>query len=268
MRTREEAEALFNANRGIIYLTMQRTGYRNPRINRDYDDAEQVALTAAWRACQDHDPAIGKISTLVRKYVMSALLNHRARYTRNDNLCGMVHAPKSRKHERADVLGYLPDDRTAEDIEAIEAREESDHRMAILRRVVRDHPIGSAKHQEVVRLLLDGLTSEEIERIANVSHASVKNYKYAFLSHVRRVLALESREESAEAEAIIAACEAIVAEGGYPSKRAVAARLGWASATVMRRSQKLRESGIDLPMMNMGEYSQLRKRQARERQLA
>ncbi len=263
-----DAERLLHENRGIVYHTMRRLGYVGPRCNRDWDDAEQVAMIAAWRACQDNDPTRGAITTIIRKYVLTAIYNYRTRSLRLDAICGMAKAPTSRKHEREEVLDYLPDDRTTEDREAIESREENEHRMAMVRQVAEDHPIGSAKHQQVVRMLLDGLTSEEIQDAANVSPASVKAYRAAFQAHVRRVLALESRDESAEAEAIIAACDAILADGGYPSKRAVAARLGWASATLMRRSQRLRDSGVELPMMNIDEYNRLRKRQAGERQTA
>ncbi len=264
----DNAEQAFYANKGIIYHTMRRLGYVGPSRNRDWDEAQQVALIAGWRACLDYDPTRGALTTLMRKYVVTDLLNYRARSVRANNLCGLAMAPVTRKHEREDVLLDLYDERHTEDIEAIEDREEFEHRMRMVRCVLADNPAGSEKLRQVVGMILNGMASEEIERTAGVSHASVKAYRHAFVAHARRVLGLESEDESWEREAIIAACNEMVAEGKYPSKREVAARVGMSSATVMRRSQQLRELGVELPMMNIGEYNQFRKQQATGRQSA
>jgi transposase-like protein len=75
-----------------------------------------------------------------------------------------------------------------------------------------------------------------------------------------------AKSEITEAEALAqirVACEAVIREGGYPSYRVVARRIGWAPDTAARWMRRLRAAGSGLPLLTREEWVQYRREQAR-----
>jgi DNA-directed RNA polymerase specialized sigma24 family protein len=187
-------EQLFHANLKTIYWWLHRLGF-HPR-KPGYDEAEQVALIAGWRACKDHDPAKGKVITAIRTYVTQALFNHRRDGWRSRVLCGVTQSPWFNSTvERADIIDWLPDHRPQDDTEAAEEREEREAKLAIIRNAARKLRAVSPMHQSAIDLIAAGLENHEIEGRIGAASSTVKAYRTRFCRDVKRILALDARAE-------------------------------------------------------------------------
>jgi DNA-directed RNA polymerase specialized sigma24 family protein len=187
-----DAERKFHANLGVIYQSFRRLGYRH-ESRRGYDDAEQVALVAGWRACVDHDPARGAITTVITKYVTRAILNHRAREGRAGRTCGMVCVPEYGKTlERSGDVDWIPDDRDDERL-AIEDAEDRERKLTLIREAARHAYAASPMHRHAIDLLALGLPNDEVSDICGASYGSISNYRTRFYRDVRQALSLDAK---------------------------------------------------------------------------
>jgi RNA polymerase sigma factor (sigma-70 family) len=174
MRSKEEAEKLFQENMPIFYYGIKRY---LPKLVSDYgccvdaDDLRQACLVGYWRACQKYDASKSELST----YAMKAMLNAALRYSKSalrKSSHGFVSIPNEAKPNISQIPLFEAEEICAEEEKS--ASEEDEYKK-YLWGLLEEH-LGNGRAFKSLKLVAAGYTHNQIGEILGCKGSSVSNY--------------------------------------------------------------------------------------------